>query len=189
MSTSDLTTLLHRWQAGDLAAESAILAEVYPALRAIAHRQLAGRSNLTLQPTELAHEAYFRLAGQREVDWQNRGHFFSIAARIVRRVVIDYLRARSAQKRGSNEITVSLDHLSELDSPLVSSDFDWLQFDQVLGELESVDAVSSRIVELRYFVGLSLEETAAATDTSRATVVRQWRTARAWLHQRLEGRI
>lgn len=187
--TADLTTLLGQWRLGDRSVEPAVIAAVYPILRALAHRQLGAQSGMTLQPTELAHEAYFRLAGQREVDWQNRGHFFSIAARLVRLVVIDYLRSRNAEKRGSHELLVSIDHLAEADLPVIDAPSDWLQIDRLLTELEAFDADSARIVEMRYFVGLSLEETAAATGVSRATLVRQWRTARAWLHERLAGQI
>ena len=165
------------------------MAEVYPFLRAFAHRQLAGNKQMTMRPTELAHEAYFRLAGQREVDWQNRGHFFAIAGRIVRRVVIDYLRERDAAKRGNQHDRISVEHLTEADMPSIENDVDWLRIDQVLTELEQFSATSARIVEMRYFVGLSIEETALAMGVSRATLIRQWRTARAWLHERLAGHI
>lgn len=187
--SGDVTALLKAWSAGDRSVEPDVIAAVYPILRGLARRQLGGQHGMTLQPTELAHEAYFRLAGQREVDWQNRGHFFAIAGRLVRLVVIDYLRARGAEKRGSNEHLVSIDHLDPLDVPSVANDIDWLQIDRLLTDLESVDADSARIVEMRYFVGLSLEEVAAATGVSRATVVRQWRTARAWLHERLQHQL
>jgi RNA polymerase sigma factor (TIGR02999 family) len=185
----ELTALLQQWRKGDQAAESKLMDAVYPVLRALAHRQLSAGKSMTLQPTELAHEAYFKLAGQRHIDWQNRGHFFSIAARIVRRVVIDYLRERAAEKRGGDQQIVSLDHLAEADVPLVESNTDWLRIDKLLTELEVFDPASARVVEMRYFVGLTIEETAMATDTSTATLGRQWRTARAWLHQRLQGQI
>jgi RNA polymerase sigma factor (TIGR02999 family) len=185
----ELTQLLHRWQSGDHSVEPEVMAEVYPFLRAFAHRQLAGNKQLTMQPTELAHEAYFRLVGQREVDWQNRGHFFAIAGRVVRRVVIDYLRERGAEKRGNKEAQISVEHLTNTDIPRVENDIDWLRIDQVLTELERFSADSAKIVEMRYFVGLSIEETALVMGVSRATLVRQWRTARAWLHERLEGHI
>jgi RNA polymerase sigma factor (TIGR02999 family) len=185
----ELTALLNRWRAGDRSIEPEVMDAIYPFLRAFAHRQISGDRGLTLQPTELAHEAYLRLAGQAVTDWQSRGHFFAIAARIVRRVVIDYLRERGAEKRGRNELTVSIDLLDEGDLPIAETGVDWLGIDAVLNELERVDAGSVRIIELRYFAGLSIEETAAATGVSRATLVRQWRTARAWLHGRLEGKI
>lgn len=187
--SEDLTALLQQWRAGDQAAEAKLMEAIYPILRGLAHRQLSGNKALTLQPTELAHEAYFRLAGQRQVDWQNRAHFFAIAGRIVRRVVIDYLRERSAEKRGRNENTVSINHLIESDIPVIENNTDWLRIDKLLTELETFDASSARIVEMRYFVGLTIEETAMATGLSTATLGRQWRTARAWLQQRLEGHI
>jgi RNA polymerase sigma factor (TIGR02999 family) len=185
----ELTALLQQWRKGDQAAESELMNAVYPVLRAFAHRQLSASKSMTLQPTELAHEAYFKLAGQRHIDWQNRAHFFSIAARIVRRVVIDYLRERAAEKRGGREQTISLEHLIEMDVPVVECDTDWLRIDKLLTELEVFDADSARLVEMRYFVGLTIEETAMATGASTATLGRQWRTARAWLHQRLQGQI
>ncbi len=181
-----LTKLLQQWRDGDRSVESQVMDIVYPVLRAFAHKQLGSGRALTMQPTELAHEAYFRLAGQRDVDWQNRGHFFSIAGRIVRHVVIDYLRERGAEKRGANEVLVSSTHLAEADMPAVDSTVDWLRIDQVLTELETFNAEGARIVEMRYFAGLSLEETALATGVSRATLVRQWRTTRAWLHDRMQ---
>lgn len=186
---TDLTLLLRRWRAGDTTVEPEVMAAIYPLLRALAHRQLFGGQTVTLQPTELAHEAYFRLIGQREVDWQNRGHFFALAGRLVRCVVIDYLRERNAEKRGRNEIIVSIDHLAEADLPVMQDDQDWLRIDRLLDELEAADAASARLIEMRYFTGLTLEETALATGVSRATVIRQWRAARAWLHQRLQGQI
>jgi RNA polymerase sigma factor (TIGR02999 family) len=189
MSEAQLTGLLQQWRMGDRSVESKLMDIVYPILRAFAHKQLGSGRVMTMQPTELAHEAYFKLSGQREVDWQNRGHFFAIAGRIVRHVVIDYLRERGAEKRGAQEIVVSIDHLLEADIPAVDSTIDWLRIDQVLTELEAIDPDSARIVEMRYFAGLSLEETALATGVSRATVVRQWRTTRAWLHDRMQTLI
>jgi RNA polymerase sigma factor (TIGR02999 family) len=185
----ELTALLRQWRSGDQQAEARLIEVIYPVLRALAHRQLSGDKRLTVQPTELAHEAYFRLAGQRHVDWQNRAHFFAIVGRVVRRVVIDYIRERETEKRGRNEQTVSIDHLVESDMPSVENNLDWLRMDQLLNDLEVFDADSARIVEMRYFVGLSVEETAQAMGVSTATLGRQWRTARAWLHERLQGQI
>jgi RNA polymerase sigma factor (TIGR02999 family) len=189
MSNIELTGMLNRWRAGDRACEAQLIAIIYPVLRAFAHKQLASKRGLTMQPTELAHEAYFKLAGQREVDWKNRAHFFAIASQAVRRVVIDYLRERSAQKRGGDEIVVSIDHLLDAEQPIINGPVDWLRIDHVLNELEAVNEQGARIIELRYFAGLSLEETALAMDMSSATIARRWRSARAWLHGRLEGQI
>ncbi len=185
----EFTALLRQWRAGDQTAEAKLIEAIYPVLRALASRQLSSDKVLTVQPTELAHEAYFRLAGQRHVDWQNRAHFFAIVGRVVRRVVIDYVRERSAEKRGGHERTVSIEHLLEGDVPTVENNVDWLRMDQLLSDLEVFDADSARIVEMRFFVGLSIEETAQAMGVSTATLGRQWRTARAWLHERLQGQI
>lgn len=182
----EITNLLLRWQAGDREAESALVSNVYPYLRALANKQLRDARSMTLQPTELAHEAYFRLVGQRDIDWQGRAHFFAAAARIVRHVVIDYLRERAAEKRGGAEITVSISRLNESELPSAESSMDMLRVDQALRELEAIDPRSARIVELRYFGGLSVAEAAAATGVSVPTVVRQWRATRAWLHTRLQ---
>lgn len=186
---AELTSLLQRWRAGEPGAENAVIEAVYPLLRGLARRQLAEDRSCTIQPTELAHEAYFRIAGQRHIDWQNRAHFFAIVGRMVRRVVIDHVRERDALKRGRMEQTVSIDHLLDQDVPVVENDVDWLRMDQLLTDLESFDADSARIVELRYFVGLSGDESAKVMGISSATIGRKWRSARAWLHERLEGQI
>lgn len=184
-----MTELLRRWSHGDRAVEHDVMAVIYPLLRALAHRQLGVDRAMTLQATELAHEAYLRLARQRTVDWKSRGQFFAIAARVVRRVVIDHLRERHAEKRGGTDRAVSIDSLTEGDLPAIDGGADWLGIDKVLTELESIHPDGARLVELRYFAGLSLEEAAAATGVSRTTLVRQWRIARAWLHERMQGRI
>ncbi len=183
--SQELTDLLHRWRDGDKAAESAAFDEIYPILRALAHKQMAQSRSYTLQPTELAHEAYLKLAEQRRVNWQDRGHFLAIAARIVRRVVIDYLRERQALKRGSSEQKVSLDVLSDSDAPAAADSFDWLRLDKVLEELERFDPEGARLVEQRYFAGLSVPAIAEAWQVSESTIARQWRATRAWLEHRL----
>jgi RNA polymerase sigma factor (TIGR02999 family) len=188
LSNTETTALLRRWSAGDRTVEDEVMAVIYPLLRALANRQLARDGAMTLQPTELAHEAYLQLANQR-TRWQNRGHFFAIAGRVVRRVVIDHLRERSAAKRGGREPALAVDHLIEAELPAIDCAVDWLDVDRALTELEAIQPHSARLIELRYFAGLSLEDTAAAMGMSRATIVRQWRTARAWLHERMHGRI
>lgn len=181
-----LTDLLNRWRAGEADAERAALDVVYPVLRALAHRQMPAQGGWTLQPTELAHEAYLKLAQQQRVHWQDRGHFYAIAARVVRRVVIDHLRERDALKRGGLAVKIPLDLLSESDAPAAGTDTDWLQLDRVLDELESFDPQGARLVEMRYFTGLPVTEIAAVWQVSEATVARQWRATRAWLQQRLD---
>jgi RNA polymerase sigma factor (TIGR02999 family) len=189
----DLTQQLRAWYRGDRSGESALFAEIYPVLRAIAYRQLhANRSGgLTLQATEVAHEGLMRLFQQQSVDWQTRAQFFAIAATIMRRVVIDYLRERSAQKRGSGVEKISLSLLTDSDSPLAAAQdqTDWLRLDVVLSELESFDKSAAQVIELRYFVGMTVPEIAALNEISVSTVERQWRSARAWLHQRMEHHV
>lgn len=181
----ELTDLLNRWRSGDVEAEAIVVGDIYPVLRALAHRQLSQRQGYTLQPTELAHEAYLRLAKQHRIDWQNRGHFLAIAGRVVRRVVIDYLRERHAQKRGGEQEILSLHDLGDSDLPATSAGFDWLRLDVVLTELEAFDPEGARLVELRYFAGLTVPEIASSQGVSESTVARQWRVTRAWLQQRL----
>jgi len=183
----ELTQLLTRWRAGDRDAERAVIEEIYPLLRALAHKQLAAGHSCTVQPTELAHEAYLRLRDQRRVDWQDREHFFAIVGRIVRRVVIDHVRERRALKRGVQVQKVSLDMLGDSEPRASIDGEDWLRMDQVLTELEGFDPEGARLVEMRYFVGLSVVEVARSWQVSEATVARQWRATRAWLGLRLAG--
>lgn len=183
--SQELTDLLQRWRAGDKTAERQAFDEIYPILRALARKQLAQPGAYTLQPTDLAHEAYLKLAEQQRMEWQDRGHFLAIAARIVRRVVVDYLRERQALKRGSGEPKLSLDMLSDSDAPAAADSFDWLRLDKILEELEFFDPDGARLVELRYFTGLSVPAIAKAQEVSESTIARQWRATRAWLEFRL----
>jgi RNA polymerase sigma factor (TIGR02999 family) len=186
-----ITDLLARWKAGDRSVENDLLNQVYPMLRDLARAQVRRNSGLlTLQATELANEAYTRLHEQQAVDWQNRDHFFAIAATVIRRVVVDYLRLRGAEKRGGGLPFMSLEELTEEQTPAVDESVDWIAVDQALSELALVDAESARIVEMKFFSGLTTERIAEVLGSSSATVGRQWRFARAWLGQRLgiEGR-
>lgn len=182
----ELTSMLKQWRAGDRSVERAVLAEIYPLLRGLAHREVPVNSNYTLQPTELAHEAYLKLLDQRKIDWQDRGHFFAIAGRLVRQVVIDYLRERQAHKRGAQAEKLPLQALSESDQPIIEGGMDWLELDAALTELERVDADAAALVEQRYFAGMSVAAIALERGVSEATIARQWRTTRAWLEVRLK---
>lgn len=183
---SQITELLAHWGRGDRSAGDALAAAIYPVLLDLARGQLRRHGeNLTLRPTELAHEAYERLLPQAGVDWRNRAHFYAIAATVMRRVVIDYLRQRSADKRGGDVLFVPIDDLAGDDTPATGDPVDWLAVDQALNELATLDADSARVVELRLFSGLSVEEIASVLDSSTATVGRQWRFARTWLADRL----
>lgn len=186
MTGGDITGLLHRWRDGNRDAESELMAIVYPVMRELARARVRRMpSDFTLRATELANEAYARLAGA-DVDWKNRAHFFAIAARAIRNIVVDYVREQSADKRGRDLPFIALDlALDEASEDLVDLRVDWLLVHTALGELEIFDADVARVVELKFFSGLTTEEIADAAGVSRATVVRDWRFARAWLADRL----
>ncbi len=177
----DTTQLLVRWSHGDQQALQALMPRVYDELHRLAahlmHREQRGH---TLQPTALVHEAYLRLVDQTRVDWKNRSHFLAIAAQMLRRVLVDHARAKRRLKRGSGAVVLSL---SEAPDP--PPDVDVLALDEALSELERIDPQQSRIVELRFFTGVSIEETAALLRISTGTVKRDWAVARAWLYRRL----
>lgn len=186
MNDGAITALLERWKAGDRGAESRLIDAVYPVLRELARAQVRRNSGvLTLQATELANEAYTRLARQQTVDWQNREHFYAIAATVIRRVVVDYLRQRGSEKRGQGLSFIPLDALVTDQQPTIDDSIDWLALDQALGDLEKIDAACARMVELRFFSGLNNDEIAEVCGSSTATVGRQWRFARVFLAQRL----
>lgn len=183
---SDITGLLERWKSGDKSIEDALFNAVYPVLRDIAAAQVRRNSGvLTLQATELANEAYTRFAAQQSIDWKNREHFFAIAATVIRRVVVDYLRLRGRSKRGGRLPLVSLDELREDQTPAFDENVDWLGLDEALTALADVDRDCARTVELKFFSGLNTEQIATVSGSSVATIGRQWRFARAWLGARL----
>jgi len=181
----DVTQLLIKWSDGDPAALDNLIPLVYGDLRRLAHHYLRSeRAGHTLQTTALAHEAYFRLASQKKVDWQNRGHFFAVCAKIMRRILVDYARGRGSAKREGEAKKTSLadaDALSQQRPP------DIVAVDEALKELESIDPRKSEVVELRFFGGLTIEETAQILKVSHATVEREWNTARAWLYRAISG--
>jgi RNA polymerase sigma factor (TIGR02999 family) len=185
-SGADLTGLLRAWSAGDPAAAEELVPVVYAELRRQASRYLtAERSSHTLQPTALVNEAYMRLAEQRRVQWHDRGQFFAVAATVMRRVLVDYARQHGASKRGAR-CTISLGD-GEVVALTPAPDVDVLALNDALTELAAIDPMRMRLVELRFFAGLTTDETAEALGVSSATVTRSWRLARAWLHARLTG--
>ena len=180
----EVTRLLIAWNEGDQEAVERLMPLVYAELRSIAERQFRReRVGHTLQPTAVVHEAYFRLVDQTRVTWKNRGHFFAIAAQAMRRILIDHARAREADKRGGREARVTLD--LGIASPEPADDVDLLALDEALVRLKALDEPQARIVELRFFGGLSIEETAEAMETSASSVKREFRSARAWLFREL----
>lgn len=175
----NVTQLLKKAQAGDKDSLDRALPIVYEELRRVAARQLQNeRDDHTLQPTALVHEAYLRLLEQTEVDWHNRTHFFSIAAEMMRRILVNYAVQRNAKKRGDGVTRISLD---DADSFGKEQDLDLIALDQALKNLAEADPDAARIVELRFFGGLTIEETAEVLGVSDSTVKREWRTAKAWL--------
>jgi RNA polymerase sigma-70 factor, ECF subfamily len=182
----DITGLLLEWNGGSGEAPAKLVTLVYRELRRRAGRALSGeRPDLTLEPTGLVHETYQRLIDQRRVQWRNRAHFFAVAAVLMRRILVDHARRRAAQRRGGRGRTVSLEDVS---APSPQPDrVEVLAVDEALTQLAALDPDQARIVELRYFGGLGVEETAAVMGISRATVQRDWAMARAWLRHRLEG--
>jgi RNA polymerase sigma factor (TIGR02999 family) len=189
--TRTVTQLLRDWGAGSDDAFDKLVPIVYAELREQAARYLRReRSGHTLQTTALVHEAYLRLIELRRIDWQNRAQFFAIAARLMRRILVEHARSRRAAKRGADPRRVPLDVAAEVAVGDAASDsvVDVLALDDALGRLEEMDPRRGRIVELRYFAGLPVAETAEALGISPATVQREWATARAWLRRELSAR-
>lgn len=182
----DVTQLLLKWSQGDQGAIDELLPMVYRELHKIAHRYLnKERGEHTLQTTALVHEAYIKLIDQTRVQWQNRAHFFGIAAQAMRRILVDNARQRLAGKRGSGAEKISIeDNQIDISDEKASN---LIELDFALKKLAELDPNKSRLVELRYFGGLSLEETAEVMGVSRPTVIRQWRLAKAWLYKEIAG--
>src|SRR5262245_10849594 len=179
----EVTALLDGWNNGDRQALDRLLPIVYAELRQIAARRFRlERSEHTLQPTALVHEAYLRLVEQRNVDWRSRAHFFGVAAQIMRRILVDHARRRGAAKRGDDVQRVSLE---AVDDVAAANDIPVLVLDQALGRLEQIDPGLAQIVQLRAFGGLTIEESAHLMNVSPSTAKRDWRTAKAWLVREL----
>lgn len=180
----EVTILLNKLGDGDQNAAAQLVPLVYKELRRMASQYLRQeRPGHTLQATALVHEAYIKLAGQRDAKWQNRAHFFGVASQLMRRILVDYARAQQRGKRGGKQQRVSLD-----ESLLVSADRtdELLEVNEALAKLEAMDARQARIVELRYFGGLTTEETAEVLHISSKTVLREWSMAKAWLYGSLK---
>jgi len=178
-----ISQLLLRWSDGDSSAREKLMPLVYNELRRLARKYLRHeRANHTLQPTALVNEAYLRLVDQHSVLWQNRAQFFGLAAKLMRNILVDHARSREAAKRGGQHYSVSV---SELDRVSKSSEVDLVGLHEALERLAAYDNQKSRIVELRFFGGLTIEETAEVLDISHATVERDWKMARAWLRREL----
>lgn len=182
-AVGDFTRLLKRASTGDRRDVDALLSAIYEDVRRLAVGQLKGeRRDHTLQPTALVHEAYLKLIEQRATDWNDRAHFFAVAARIIRRILVDHAREKNALKRGGAGQRVSLEGI---DAAAPRPDVDLVALDEALRELAQISDRQARIVELRYFAGLTVPEVAAALSLGARTVDREWQAARAWLFCRL----
>ena len=186
-ASRDVTALLGDWGRGDGTALDQLLPVVYAELRRVAARQLRNeRSDHTLQPTALVHEVYLRLVDQRHANWQNRAHFFGVAAQVMRRILVDHARRHGAGKRGNGVRAVSIDEALDV---AASSEMPILALHHALDRLEKVDAELVKIVELRAFGGLTIEEAAHVLSVSPSTAKRDWRTAKAWLNRELGSEV
>jgi RNA polymerase sigma-70 factor (ECF subfamily) len=178
----EVTRLLRQLRSGDQDAAGKLISAVYAELRQVAARAMRNeRPGHTLQPTALVHEAFLKLAGSADVEWRDRAHFFGVAARLMREILVDYARQKGAAKRGSG-VRITLD-----DSLLIAEDrlADAVAIDEVVQRLEALDPRQGHIVELRFFGGLSVEEVAEVMGISSPTVKREWQSAKAWLHREL----
>lgn len=183
MEQGELTALLRAWKPGDALSEARLFPVIYPLLHSLARRELGrGSAGQTLGPTELLHEAYLRLATDWSLEVGDRQHFFAVAARVMRRVLIDRFRARVADKRGGEAHKISLDDVvgDQVDLRAEAAE-SWVMVDDLLRQLEAEDAQTAQVVELKLFSGLENQDIATATGTSVPTVVRRWRFARSWL--------
>lgn len=185
---SDVTLLLQRWGHGDHEALDRLLPLVYEQLHRMASRYMAGeRRSHTLQSTALVHEAYVRMVDQRVADWQNRAQFFGLAAQAMRRILVDHARSRGRTKRGSDAPRVAVETIDPVAPPDAIDREDAVALDIALNKLQAIDPGQAEIVELRFFGGLSVEETAEVLSMSASTVKREWALARAWLRRELNG--
>ncbi|MGD2115643.1 MAG: sigma-70 family RNA polymerase sigma factor [Acidobacteriota bacterium] len=181
----EVTELLHAWHEGDESALQELTPLVYDDLRRVASGQMAGeRKGVTLQPTALVHEAYFRLSRQNRATWRDRAHFLAVAALVMRRLLVERARRRAALKRGGDAVAVTW---SEVDRVVTGPEIDLIELDDALERLAELSARQARVVELRFFGGLTIAETAEELGISPATVKLDWTMARAWLFRRLSG--
>ena len=187
MSDQSVTELLQRWSNGDESAFDAVVGRLYSDLRRIARNQMRREeAGHTLQPTALVHEAWVRLLRQEDASWESREQFLAVAARVMRRVLVDHARRRQSAKRGGGDAGVPLEEVSDV---LPEPPAELLALDEALSDLSALSPERARIVELRYFGGLTIDEIARVLDVSPATVSRSWRSARAWLHHAVRERL
>jgi RNA polymerase sigma-70 factor (ECF subfamily) len=181
---NQITQRLAAWQAGDVAAMDEVIRVVYQELRRMADRYLRQENpGHTLQPTALVHEAWLRLIDQTQVNWQNRAQFFGVAAQMMRRILVDHAKTKHREKRGGDAVRLSLEETMDLSDERAA---DLVALDDALQALAAIDSRKCRVVELRYFGGLSVEETAEVLQVSPQTILRDWKLAKAWLYQEIK---
>ncbi len=182
--TRDISRILKSWSDGDRQSRDELIASVYEELHKIASRYLRReRSDHTLQPTALVHEAYLKIVDISHITWQDRAHFFAVASNVMRQILVDHARAREAEKRGGEFRRIALEDAISFSSDRTNVDL--LALDEALEQLSTFDEQQSRIVELRFFGGLTIDETAEVLDISPATVKREWTLARSWLYRKI----
>lgn len=186
MPPTDVTGLLQKWTAGDTSAMEQLTPLIYDELRRLAHRHLRReRRDHTLQSTALVHEVWLRLVDQKQAKWRDRAHFFAIGSQMIRRILVDHARAQHREKRGGGATMLVLDEAIDLPR---QRGLELIALDDALQDLARLDARQSQVIELRFFAGLSIDETAEALGISKATVHRDWITGRAWLLRELDRR-
>lgn len=186
MSQGNVTDLLHRWNGGDRGAGEELMKLVYEELRTIAARELRReRPDHTLQPTALAHEAYLRMEAAGGLNARDRGHFLAVVARVIRRILVDYGRERGRQKRGGDRVHVQL--VEALIEGVSKDTPDFVDLDKAMERMEQLDADAARVVELKFYGGMTLREICETMGVSRATVSRKWTWAKGWLHAALKS--
>jgi RNA polymerase sigma-70 factor, ECF subfamily len=184
---SDVTSLLRRWTQGEEDALGDLLAAVYAELRRLARQALRNeRAGHTLQATALVHEAFLRLVPQQKKEWQNREHFFAVSAQAMRQVLVDHARRHQARKRGSGEVRIALDEIEDRAQVETADGIDMLHLDRALSELGRIDARRARIVEMRYFAGMTLKEIGVVTGRPEWDVKKDWTLAKTWLRRYLK---
>ncbi len=179
-----LTELLRSWDKHDIDTQEKVLAAIWGELKKLASSQLRKANRGILQTTELANEAYLKLADQHQHNWQNRAHFFAITSQLIRRIVVDRIRKQKARKHGGEAVFVTM-HESAMGFSAPDRFPDWLILDEKLNQLHNIDPISVKVIEMRFLIGMSIEETAEGLNTSISSVKRKWRFARAWLRQEL----
>lgn len=183
-ATDDITSLLSAWSSGDKEAQHRLLETLYDELRQRArHLMLGERRGHSISATALVHEVYLRFVNQSGTSWKNRGHFLAVASTVMRRVLVDYARARNSAKRGGQWQSLTLD-VSEIEDPSIAPSL--IEVDDALEALAAIDEMQARLIELRFFGGLTIDETAELLEISPATAKREWQMARAWLWRRLQ---